>query len=202
LLRDADGLPDVEVDWQLRDPELSVGAARIVGVDDAAQLQVDRRIARNIDAAVTRSLPTSPAPGRNTLKISLPVRAHRQCRRGDDVSGGRTAGHVFGIGAGGTRKVDRGKQYERAGADTERRVRIGLGQDRQQALRPLPEREGIGRLQVRRRRVGDTGVNVVSGGCGTMVRSTGGGAGFLRLARGTLSESKPVSAAPKPLGLP
>ena len=41
LLRDADGLPDVEVDRQLRDPELGVGAARIVGVDDAAQLQID-----------------------------------------------------------------------------------------------------------------------------------------------------------------
>ena len=42
LLGDADGLPDVEVDRQLRDAELGVGAARIVGVDDAAQLQIDR----------------------------------------------------------------------------------------------------------------------------------------------------------------
>lgn len=48
MLRDADGLPDVEVDWQLRDPELGVGAARIVGVDDAAQLQIDRRVARDM----------------------------------------------------------------------------------------------------------------------------------------------------------
>ena len=52
LLRDADGLADVEVDRQLGHPELSVGAARVVGVDDAAQLQVDRRVARDIDTAV------------------------------------------------------------------------------------------------------------------------------------------------------
>jgi len=39
-------------------------------------------------------------------------------------------------------------------------------------------------------------------GCGTIVRGAGNGGGFLRLLRGTLSESKPVSAAPKPLGLP
>ena len=52
MLRDADGLTDVEVDRQLREPELVVGAARIVGVDDAAQLKIDRRIARDIDPAI------------------------------------------------------------------------------------------------------------------------------------------------------
>jgi hypothetical protein len=45
-------------------------------------------------------------------------------------------------------------------------------------------------------------VKVVSGGCGTIWRSGGGGKGFLRLLRGTLSESKSVSAAPRPFGLP
>ena len=184
LLRDADGLPDVEVDWQLRDPELGVGAARIVGVDDAAQLQIDRRVARDIDAAIDPGIHVRDVERRHQIlgvlrpgagdvggeRVTLPVRAHDQFRRGDDISGGRTAGYMFGIGAGGARKVERGKQYERAGADAERRVRIRLGQDRQQALRPLPERKGIGRLQVRRWRVGDIVRQVAADRVGVKLR--------------------------------
>jgi hypothetical protein len=148
-------------------PTPVLGLPRIVGVDDAAQLQVDRRVARDIDTAVDPGIHVRDIerghevlrelrPGAGDIggeRMTLPVRAHDQFGRGDDVSGRRTAGHVLGIGAGGAGKIERGEQDERAGANAERGVWIGLGEDRQQALRPLSEQEGIGRLQIRRRRV-------------------------------------------------
>ena len=87
-------------------------------------------------------------------RVALPVGLHFQLRRGDHIGRRRTARHAFGIGAVGARQIERRQQQERPGANAERGIRIGLGQDRQRPLRQLSQGKRVRRLQRRRRRGG------------------------------------------------